>query len=73
MAVMANNFKALKNEGSSDFNDQGVKNRWKWEWLWSKSMRAIYQIVFAKQIGQDMSFVYTVIARSTMAQMERQS
>ena len=33
MAVMANNFKVLENEGDSDVKDQGVKNQWKWEWL----------------------------------------
>ena len=33
MAVMASNFKVLENEGNSSINDQGVKNRWKWQWL----------------------------------------
>ena len=33
MAVMASNFKVLENEGNSNVNDLGVKNRWKWKWL----------------------------------------
>ena len=33
MAVMASNFKVLEKEGNSNVNDQGVKKRWKWEWL----------------------------------------
>ena len=33
MAVVASNFKVLENEGNSNVNDLGVKNRWKWKWL----------------------------------------
>ena len=33
MAVMASNFKVLENEGNSNVNDLGVRNRWKWKWL----------------------------------------
>ena len=33
MAVMASKFKVLENGGNSNINDQGVENRWKWEWL----------------------------------------